>query len=269
MTAVTTAVSAALAGGALCGIAGALVPAVIARLPEPQPRPESVPQPATGSAPERAGAEPDDGEDPVEVPTTEREKVPYAVLAARPGLALLTAALSAAAGAVLAASLGWSWALLVWLPTVPVAVLLGYVDLRTKLLPTVVLRPATLAAIGLAAVAAGAAGDWHAFVRAVVGMLAARTVFWVLWWIHSAGLGFGDVRLSALLGLDLAFLGWGELVTGTYASFLLFGLPGLLLAVVRRDRSMLRTGYPFGPAMIVGALVGVLAGPATWGHLVG
>jgi leader peptidase (prepilin peptidase)/N-methyltransferase len=39
--------------------------------------------------------------------------------------------------------------------------------------------------------------------------------------------------------------------------------------VARRDRSLLRTAFPFGPAMLAGALVGLVAGPAIWGHLVG
>ena len=40
---------------------------------------------------------------------------------------------------------------------------------------------------------------------------------------------------------------------------------GLLLALVRRDRRLLRAAYPFGPFMVVGALLGVLAGPALVG----
>jgi leader peptidase (prepilin peptidase) / N-methyltransferase len=75
-------------------------------------------------------------------------------------------------------------------------------------------------------------------------------------------MGFGDVRLAALLGLVLGRLGVAELVVGVYAGFLVFGLPGLLLALVRRDRALLRAAYPFGPFMVVGALIGVLTGPA-------
>ena len=94
-----------------------------------------------------------------------------------------------------------------------------------------------------------------------VAMLALRSFYWVLWFVHSAGMGFGDVRLAALLGLVLGRAGWAELVVGTYAPFLLFAVPGLLLALVRRDRSLLRAAYPFGPFMVLGALVGLVAGP--------
>ena len=48
-----------------------------------------------------------------------------------------------------------------------------------------------------------------------------------------------------------------------YAGFLLGGIGGLLLSVLR---IVDRKAYPFGPFMLVGALVGVVAGPgvAAW-----
>lgn len=268
--------AAAGAAAVVCGLAGALVPAAIARIPEPrtQPQPESepapVPQPTSDAASEPASesAEASPGESLAES-SGEPPKVAYVDLAARPGLALASALTAAVAGGVVAAAVGWSWPLLFLLPTVPVGVLLGYVDLRTKLLPSRVLLPAHAVVIVLAGVCALVTSDGQALVRALLGMVAARSVFWVLWWIRSAGMGFGDVRLSALLGFELAYLGFGELVVGTYASFLLFGLPGLVIAVARRDRTLLRTAFPFGPAMLVGAVVGVVGGSAIWGHLVG
>ncbi len=264
MTALVEAAGAAACAAAACGLVGALVPSAIARIPEPQPEtePRTEPAPVPEAAPETVP-------ETAPVPSGEAPKELYSDLAARPGLVRTAAVTAALAGAILGATLGWTWPLLFLLPTVPVGVLLGYVDLRTRLLPSRVLLPAHGVVIALAGVCALVTADGDAFVRALIGMVAARSVFWVLWWIRSAGLGFGDVRLSALLGFELAYLGWGELVIGTYASFLLFGLPGLVVALVRRDRSLLRTAYPFGPAMLVGALVGIVAGPAIWGHLVG
>ena len=112
-------------------------------------------------------------------------------------------------------------------------------------------------------------GDPGSLLRAVVGMLVARSLIWVLWWIRSAGMGFGDVRLTALLGLLLAHIGVAEAVVGLYAAFLLFGIPGLALAIVRRDRQVLRTAYPFGPFLLAGALVGVAVGAPVWRGLTG
>jgi leader peptidase (prepilin peptidase)/N-methyltransferase len=268
MTGLAGAGSAAALAAVACGLVGALVPAGIARIPEPRPRASEAPEPDTVPQESSEGTEAAEAPQLVEDPAEETRPL-FVDVAARPGLALRTSATAAVAGAVVGGAVGWDWPLLFLLPTVPVGVLLGYVDLRTKLLPSRVLLPAHALAIVLAGVCALAAADGHAFLRALLGMVAARSVFWVLWFIRSAGMGFGDVRLSALLGFELAYLGWGELVVGTYASFLIFGLPGLALAVARRDRSLLRTAFPFGPAMLAGALVGLVAGPAIWGHLVG
>ena len=138
------------------------------------------------------------------------------------------------------------------------------IDWHTRLLPTRLVLPATGAAL-LAIVAVELArGDTDRLVAAVVTMLVARSVFWVLWFVRTGGLGFGDVRLSALLGLVLGHLGVGETVVGLYAGFLLLGVPALVLAVIRRDRSLLRSHVAFGPALLVGAVAEACWGGALW-----
>lgn len=219
----------AVLSGVVCGAAGLLVPALVARLPRPA----------------------------------------YADLADRPPRARTVVVVSVLAGALAGPAVGWSWALPSVLVLVPVGVALALVDLRTRLLPKVVVLPLTAVVVALVLLAAALDHDLGALVRAGVGLVGARTVYWLLWRVRSTGLGFGDVRLAAPLGAALGQLGWGQLLVGLYAGFLVFGLPGLVLALVRRDREMLRTAYPFGPAMLVGALVGVLVGEPVLGALLG
>ena len=128
--------------------------------------------------------------------------------------------------------------------------------------PRIAVVPATLAAILLVVVVGLATDQRDALVRALVAMVVARSFFWVLWFIRSAGMGFGDVRLAAPVGLVLGWLGWGVLAIGLWTAFLAFALPALLVIVVRRDRSLLKTSFPFGPFMVVGALVGLVWGTA-------
>jgi leader peptidase (prepilin peptidase) / N-methyltransferase len=91
----------------------------------------------------------------------------------------------------------------------------------------------------------------------------------LLWFVRQAGMGFGDVRLSALLGCVLGYVGTGPLFIGLYSAFLLFAVPGLVIAIAKRDRSVLKRAYPFGPFLLVGAWLGVVAGEplvtAIWG----
>lgn len=227
--------TAALAG-ALGGLA---VPWLLRRLPDPAPEVPWAPDPE------------------------------HAILAARRGLPLRCALAGLVSGGVLGVFLPAPWPLLLWLTLVPFGILLAVVDWHTKKLPRRVVLPMTAYALVVIAVVELAAGDSGTLVRAVVGMLVARSVIWLLWFIRSAGMGFGDVRLTALLGLLLAQVGVGEAVVGLYSAFLLFGIPGVLLAIVRRDRQVLRTAYPFGPFLLAGALVGVAVGAPAWRGLMG
>ena len=223
------------------GLGGLLVPRLVRALPEPEP------------------SEPVPGEDP---------KRPYVEVGSRSGLTWRCALAGAVVGAVVGAVLGRDWWLVALVPLVPVCVALAVVDWHTRLLPSRIVLPATAYVLVVALAGWGISGDHGDLVRAAIGLVVARSVYWLLWFIHSAGMGFGDVRLAALLGLSLGYVGWGELGVGMYAGFLVFGLPGLLLALVKWDRALLRTAFPFGPFMLVGALIGLVTGPAVAAYLV-
>jgi leader peptidase (prepilin peptidase)/N-methyltransferase len=222
----------AAACAAAAAVLGVLAPLLVARLPEPEPDPDR-PAPAT-------------------------PKEPYAAIAARPGFRLRTAIWSAVFAALFGAVLGWDWALLYLVPLTPLAVVLSVVDWRTKLLPTRLIVPAYLFLLPVLVVLGLVTGDWSALWLALGAGVAVRGFYWVFWRFTRSGMGFGDVRLAGLIGLALGFLGWGELLVGVYAGFLLGALIGGVLAVAK---VIDRKSYPFGPFMLVGAALGVLLGP--------
>jgi leader peptidase (prepilin peptidase)/N-methyltransferase len=228
---------------AVLGLAsGPLVPWLIGRVPEPDPEPEPEPE-----------SEESDGQ-------PEEPKEPYADIAGLPGLAVKAAVAGGVVAALLGLVLGWSWALLVVLPLVPVSVALAVIDWRTRLLPRKIILPALAGSVVTIAASwalDGFEGGTDTVVRTLVGCAAAFLVFFVLWFIYPRGMGYGDVRLSALLGLVLGYLGWSEWLVGLYGGFLLGAVIGGVLALLK---VVDRKGYPFGPFMLVGALVGVLAG---------
>jgi len=209
--------------------------------------------------------------EPVLDESTEDEdpKPPYVDVARRRGLGWWAAPTSAVVAALAALTLGPDPWLVAVVPLVPVCVTLAVVDWHTRLLPSRIVLPATAYALVVALVLWAVSGDHTDVLRAAIGLLVVRSVYWLLWRIHSAGMGFGDVRLAALVGFVLGHVGWSELVVGAYAGFLIFGLPGLLLALVKRDRALLKTAFPFGPFMLLGALIGLLVGPAVLMRLVG
>lgn len=240
----TDTVLASLLAALVAALGGLLVPVVLAQLPAPEPPTTPLPE----------------GEEP---------PVAYAVLAARPGLGWRCALVSAVLGALVGATQGLDWPL-VWLaPLVPVAVGLAHVDWHTRLLPRRVVVPATLAVLAAVVVVGLVTDQRDALVRALVAMVVVRSFFWVLWFVHASGLGFGDVRLAALVGLVLGWEGWGAVALGLWSGFVALGVPGVLLALVRRDLALVRKAYPFGPAMLAGALVGLVWGTALGARLWG
>lgn len=213
-------------------------PAVIRRLPEPP------------------AASPADAELEADVPGAEPAKVPYRELAGRPGLAWRLGAAGAAVGAVVGGRLGAVPALGACTYLGAACLVLGYVDTQTKLLPTRIIAPSYAVVVALLAVAALLDGSVEGLVRAGLGWLLMGGFYFVLWFVHPAGIGYGDVRLAGLLSLTLAYLGWGQLITGLYAGFLLGGIGGVL-ALTRPGE---RRRYPFGPFMVLGALAGLMFG---------
>lgn len=233
----------------LAGLGGLMVPTMIAAVPEPEPE--------TGIETE-TGIQAETGTGDSEEPS----KRLYADIAGQEGLRWRGAAVSAVAGGLLGAATGWDWSLLWLIALVPVAVALSVIDWHTRLLPRFIVIPATLATL-VAVVAVGlATAERDDLVMAVIAMVLVRTFFWVLWAIHSAGMGFGDVRLAALVGLVLGWVGSGPTLVGVWTGFLVFALSGVVVALVRRDRGLMRKSFPYGPFMLGGALVGVVWGPA-------
>ncbi|MFI1570138.1 prepilin peptidase [Streptomyces anulatus] len=158
----------------------------------------------------------------------------------------------------LAAATGARPELIGWLALTPVAVLLAVVDRRVHRLPdplTLPLAAAVVLLLGGAALLPGHAGSWTS---GLLGGLALGGFYFLLFLINPNGMGFGDVKLALALGVALGWYGWTVLFVGGFAGFLFGALYGLALVLLRRAGR--RTGIPFGPFMLGGALTGLLLG---------
>jgi leader peptidase (prepilin peptidase)/N-methyltransferase len=161
-------------------------------------------------------------------------------------------------------SVGADWPLLYLVPLVPIGVALAVIDWRTRFLPTRLIAPTYVGLVVLVLVCWLVTRDTDDLVRAALGWLVAGGVFLLLWFVYPRGLGYGDVRLSGVLGIALGYLGWGELLVGVYGGFLLGGVGGGLLSLLRIVH---RKALPFGPFMLVGALAGIVWGADVWAYL--
>lgn len=179
---------------------------------------------------------------------------------------------------------GWGWSLLPPLVLVVSLTALSVVDLYSYRLPDRLVFSALGWSIAAMLPVAVAGGDLSVAGYAVVGMFVYFGFLLVVHLISPRGLGFGDVKLSLLLGLHLGWVAgiaqgdWGSVVRLVFWAQLVASLigvvGGLSLGVVRRNlkREVLRDpeaesnqparllaqSFPFGPALACATMIVVL-----------
>lgn len=178
-----------------------------------------------------------------------------------PRLALRTVRLAASITTAvvfgaLALRFGLSWILPALLAFAACATVLSIVDLAEKRLPNTVVFPALGAVAVLLVPATWATGIWMSLVWALVGSAAMFAVYFLLALISPASMGMGDVKLALVIGLLLGWFGLSAWLVGLLAAFVVGGV--IAIVALLRKRVTLRGSIPFGPSMLVGALVAVL-----------
>lgn len=139
-----------------------------------------------------------------------------------------------------------------WLPALLglgwLAVAAGVVDVRRRLLPDALTRPALgVAPLALLPVGVEAVG------RGLVGAIAATVTYGALHLARPSALGAGDVKLAAVLGTVLAGASWGALVAAAALAAVLTGL--VAAAGVLAGRLSWGAAVPHGPPMLAAAWV--------------
>nr|WP_255298445.1 A24 family peptidase [Brevibacillus dissolubilis] len=89
----------------------------------------------------------------------------------------------------------------------------------------------------------------------LIGMVAGFTLFLLLAWVSRGGMGGGDIKLVAVIGL---FLAPPLLITAIFLSSLI-GVSGGLTYLLFKGKGI-RTGIPFGPFLALGSLIAYFFG---------
>jgi leader peptidase (prepilin peptidase)/N-methyltransferase len=138
------------------------------------------------------------------------------------------------------------------------AVPLAFVDAAVRRLPDPLTAAAYAGTAVLLVLAAASGGHWPGMARAGLGGIALTGFYLALVLIYPAGMGMGDVKAAGSIGTLLAWQSWRLLITGGFTGFLLAAIYSVALLI--SGRATRRQQIPFGPFMITGAFLVILAG---------
>lgn len=161
-------------------------------------------------------------------------------------------------------AIGSSWLLVPALWLIPTGVAISAIDLRTLIVPTRIVWPATLVMIVLCSAVALIEDELVWLIGSAVGVLALAGPLFAVWFIVPKGMGFGDVRLSVLLGWSVGFYAGVRPLAALILGLLCLSLAAIVGTVVgltvlgARGR---KAKVPFGPALVAAAFFCIAMAP--------
>ena len=158
-----------------------------------------------------------------------------------------------------AARFGFNWYLPVSLVLLASLLALSWIDLEHLLLPKSIIYPSLMIVLALLVVDASVTNSWHRFLIASVCSVVWFALFFAINVANPRVLGFGDVRLSLILGIGLGWLGIRYVILGFFASNFLGAIIGIyLIATSKRTRDQ---PLPYGVYLALGTVLALYAGP--------
>jgi leader peptidase (prepilin peptidase)/N-methyltransferase len=163
-------------------------------------------------------------------------------------VAIVTAVLTAA---VVAVHHGDAAKLVLGVVLIAFLVPISLIDLDHRIIPDRLTLPAALLAVALGTALDPAGEPERLLAGAIAGAALAIPAI-----LHPAGMGMGDAKLVAVLGL---FLG-AAVAPAFAAAFFAGALTGVVLMARKGVAAGRKTPIAFGPYLALGAVVGLLAG---------
>jgi len=123
-------------------------------------------------------------------------------------------------------------------------------DFERRVIPNKILLVSALAGVAIAAI-----GDPSSLPERAIAAAAAGGVLFLVVLAYPKGMGLGDVKLTALMGLYLG----RNVAPALFVALLAGSLVGLGM-IARQGAAARKQAIPFGPFLALGGLIGLLAG---------
>jgi leader peptidase (prepilin peptidase) / N-methyltransferase len=128
------------------------------------------------------------------------------------------------------------------------------IDLKHRIIPDAINVPGAVLVYATAV-----AAQPERWAELLIGGLAGLLFLGLAWFFYPKGMGLGDVKMVLMIGLAL-----GKYVgVALFAAFTLSLVPSLGLLLVKGLRAR-KIGFPFGPFLAFGAVVGLMWGEQIW-----
>jgi leader peptidase (prepilin peptidase) / N-methyltransferase len=175
---------------------------------------------------------------------------------------------------VLFGAVVWVWGLVPLLPALLAftwaLIVATAIDLEHRLIPNRLTYRLPFVLLPLLVFAAWMDDAWLDLRRGVIAGITIPVFMFLLSELFrllrgQSGMGMGDVKLAVSIGLVVGYLGGMELVVFAYGSIIAAVV--IAFALILTGRAKLASRIPFGPYLAVGAMLPILAGPATTGFV--
>ncbi len=151
-----------------------------------------------------------------------------------------------------------SWTpVLLWMVFVAFGLPLAVIDLQHHRLPDVLTGFLLLKALLVIVISAFVLHRFDRLLPSAIGAFSLVAFYLAILIISKGGMGMGDVKLSASIGLISGFFGLRAVLVSCFAAYILGSVIGIGLMIAgKADR---KTAIPFGPFMIIGQIISLLA----------
>ena len=149
-----------------------------------------------------------------------------------------------------------------WVGFIILGVALSVIDFQLHRLPDVLTGALYLSGLALLALDASLNQRLDHFRAAVIASFVLSTLYLLLHLLSKGGMGMGDVKLAAAIGLYTGYISALAVYVAAMASFTLGSVAGITIMALGKGTR--KTALPFGPFMLAGALISAWLTPLIW-----
>lgn len=149
-----------------------------------------------------------------------------------------------------------------WVVFIVLGVALATIDFQLHRLPDLLTGALYLSGLALLSLDAIAHNRLEHLRSAIIASIALSGFYYLVNLLSKGGMGMGDVKLAASIGLYTGYISALSVYVAAMASFALGSAVGI--TIMLRGKGTRKSAVPFGPFMLAGAVISAWLTPLIW-----